>query len=107
MDLSTAYTVGIDFGTLSGRALVVRVADGAELGAAIQAAVAAGAYQDVRAAAAAMGRVERGTHQPNEAAAEVYDQLFAEYTTLHDYFGRGANPVMRKLRSIQRESLNR
>ena len=28
------YTVGIDFGTLSGRALVVRVSDGAELGSA-------------------------------------------------------------------------
>ena len=27
--------VGIDFGTLSGRALVVRVADGAELGSAV------------------------------------------------------------------------
>ncbi len=30
-----AYVVGVDFGTLSGRALVVRVADGAELGSAV------------------------------------------------------------------------
>lgn len=30
-----AYVVGIDFGTLSGRAVVVRVADGAELGSAV------------------------------------------------------------------------
>jgi L-ribulokinase len=29
------YVVGIDFGTLSGRALVVRVSDGAELGTAV------------------------------------------------------------------------
>jgi L-ribulokinase len=29
------YVVGVDFGTLSGRAVVVRVADGAELGAAV------------------------------------------------------------------------
>ncbi len=29
------YTVGVDFGTLSGRAVVVRVSDGAELGAAV------------------------------------------------------------------------
>ncbi len=29
------YVVGVDFGTLSGRALVVRVADGAELGTAV------------------------------------------------------------------------
>ena len=26
------YTIGVDFGTLSARAVVVRVADGAELG---------------------------------------------------------------------------
>ncbi len=29
------HVVGIDFGTLSGRAVVVRVADGAELGSAV------------------------------------------------------------------------
>ena len=29
------YVVGVDYGTLSGRALVVRVSDGAELGTAV------------------------------------------------------------------------
>src|SRR5882757_9826463 len=29
------YVIGVDYGTLSGRALVVRVADGAELGTAV------------------------------------------------------------------------
>src|SRR5882724_8238188 len=29
------YVIGVDFGTLSGRALVVRVADGVELGTAV------------------------------------------------------------------------
>ncbi|MEV4183454.1 ribulokinase, partial [Streptosporangium canum] len=29
------YVVGVDFGTLSGRAVVVRVADGAEAGSAV------------------------------------------------------------------------
>ena len=33
--VSDAHVVGIDFGTLSGRAVVVRVADGAELGSAV------------------------------------------------------------------------
>lgn len=33
--LGDPCTVGVDFGTLSGRAVVVRVADGAELGAAV------------------------------------------------------------------------
>ena len=31
------YVVGVDFGTLSGRALVVRVADGQEMGSAVHA----------------------------------------------------------------------
>ena len=33
--LAEAYVVGVDFGTLSGRAVVVRVSDGAELGSAV------------------------------------------------------------------------
>ena len=32
---SERYVVGVDFGTLSGRALVVRVGDGAEVGTAV------------------------------------------------------------------------
>ena len=76
---------------------------GPALGSAIHAAAAAGAYPDVRAAAAAMGRVERDVYHPDPAAAEIYDQLYAEYSTLHDYFGRGGNKVMRTLRAIQRK----
>jgi L-ribulokinase len=81
---------------------IITSEQGPALGSAIHAAVAAGHYPDVRAAAAKMGRVERAVYTPDEAAAAVYDELFAEYTTLHDYFGRGANPVMRRLRAIQR-----
>ena len=33
--VSDPVTVGVDFGTLSGRAVVVRVSDGAELGSAV------------------------------------------------------------------------
>ena len=35
--------------------------------------------------------------------AAVYDKLFAEYVTLHDYFGRGANDVMKRLKAIKKE----
>ena len=35
MNLNDALVVGVDYGTLSGRALVVRVRDGAELGSAV------------------------------------------------------------------------
>ena len=78
---------------------------GPALGSAIHAAVAAGAYPDVRTAAAAMGRVRRGVYQPIAENVRAYDALFTEYTTLHDYFGRGANEVMHRLKAIQRTAV--
>jgi L-ribulokinase len=74
---------------------------GPALGAAIHAAVAAGAYPDVRAAAQVMGRRTAAAYLPNEDDALVYDELFAEYTLLHDYFGRGGNDVMHRLKELR------
>ena len=56
------------------------------LGSAIHAAVAAGLHADVAAAAAVMGRVEQAAYLPDPDRADAYDELFAEYRTLHDYF---------------------
>ncbi|WP_235496802.1 ribulokinase [Leifsonia sp. Root4] len=78
---------------------------GPALGSAIHAAVAAGAYPDVRAAGQAMGKLNKNVYMPNEASADAYDVLFAEYTLLHDYFGRGANEVMHRLRAQKRDAL--
>lgn len=78
---------------------------GPALGSAIHAAVAAGAYPDVRAASGAMGRLQRNAYTPNENAAAVYDALYAEYSALHDYFGRGGNDVMHRLRALKRDAL--
>ncbi|NQW86762.1 MULTISPECIES: ribulokinase [unclassified Frigoribacterium] len=77
---------------------------GPALGSAIHAAVAAGAYADIRAAAEAMGSVDRATYVPDEAAADAYDALYAEYLLLHDWFGRGGNDVMHRLRAMRREA---
>jgi L-ribulokinase len=82
-------------------------AQGPALGSAIHAAVAAGAYADVPAAAAAMGRRDEGAYQPDPASANVYDELYAEYLRLHDYLGRGANEVMHRLRAIRDRELAR
>ncbi len=84
---------------------VIRSAQGPALGSAIHAAVAAGAYPDIHAAAAAMGGVDRDVYQPDPAAATAYDALYAEYQALHDHFGRGADRVMRRLRAIRRDAL--
>ena len=76
---------------------------GPALGSAIHAAVAAGAYPDIRTAAAAMGKSNRGVYQPNQDHALVYDKIYAEYQLLHDYFGRGANDAMKRLKALKRE----
>jgi L-ribulokinase len=77
---------------------------GPALGSAIHAAVAAGAYPDVHAASAAMGHKQQGAYTPDEQRAQAYDPLYAEYATLHDYFGRGTNDVMHRLRALQRKA---
>ncbi len=75
---------------------------GPALGSAIHAAVAAGAYPDVLAASKVMGHANKGVYQPNPDVADAYDALYAEYLLLHDYFGRGANDVMHRLKARRR-----
>lgn len=77
---------------------------GPALGSAIHAAVAAGLYPDIRAASAAMGSINRAVVTPIPENVRAYDALFAEYRLLHDYFGRGANDVMRRLKAIARDA---
>ena len=74
------------------------------LGSAIHAAVAAGAYPDVAAASRVMGRLNRNAYEPVPANATIYDALYAEYTTLHDYFGRSGNDVMHRLGDLRRDA---
>jgi L-ribulokinase len=74
---------------------------GSALGSAIHAAVAAGAYPDVPAAAKAMGKLHREVYTPDPDRASAYDELYAEYVTLHDYFGRGGNDAMYRLRAVR------
>lgn len=71
------------------------------LGSAMHAAVAAGIYATIEAAAAHMGKLRAGVVQPVAAHQAVYDPLYADYKTLHDYFGRGANDVMKRLRRLR------
>ncbi len=77
------------------------------LGSAIFGAVAAGAenggYDDVFKAAETMGKVRDTVYIPNEENSKIYDKLFAEYKIFHDYFGRGANDVMKRLKKIAAE----
>lgn len=79
--------------------------NGPALGAAVLAALAAGSalggYDRLEDAAAAMGQITDICYTPVPEHAAVYDALYAEYSLLHDHFGRGENNVMKRLRRLQ------
>ena len=72
------------------------------LGSAVFAAVAAGVYPDVFAAADAMSSVEKRAYEPNLEASARYDEVYEIYKELHDFFGRynGVSP-MHRLKDIR------
>lgn len=82
----------------------------AALGAAILGAVAAGTenggYDSIFEAAKVMGGVQEEYYKPVKEHVEVYQKLFMEYQQLHDYFGRGENDVMKRLKSLKAEVIN-
>ncbi|MGY2894019.1 ribulokinase [Deinococcus sp. UYEF24] len=93
------------YADVTGRPLNVLDAEqGPALGSAMHAAVAAGAYPDIAAAAAQMSKFVAHAYEPIAANVATYDRLYAEYLTLHDYFGRGLNDVMKRLKGIAGEA---
>ncbi len=78
------------------------------LGAAMFGAVAAGrergGYDSVDEAAEHMARLKDVVYRPNAANHAAYNALYEEYIRLHDYFGKGGNDVMKRLRAIKLEA---
>ncbi|MGL4650597.1 MAG: ribulokinase, partial [Caldilineaceae bacterium] len=98
------------YSDVSGRPIKVSAAkQGGALGSAMFGAVAAGkdagGYDSIVDATSAMARLRDERYEPNPAATEVYDRLFAEYLGLHDYFGRRENDVMKRLKALKAEVL--
>lgn len=86
----------------------IRVAgseQGAALGSAIFASLAAGSerggYDTVSGASQKMAKCDGAQYYPIAENAAVYEKLYAEYKILHDYFGRGGNDVMKRLKKIK------
>ncbi len=95
------------FADVTGRPLKLSgSAQAPALGSAMHAAVAAGIYSDIHAAAEKMGRLKEGVVTPIAQNQAVYDKLFAEYKTLYDYFGRGSNDIMKRLKAIRHAALS-
>ena len=84
---------------------IARSAQTCALGSAMHAAVAAGeaggGYDTIEDAAARMAGIRDRLYKPNHAAHQVYEKLYAEYNTLHEYFGRGAGDVMKRLKALK------
>lgn len=77
------------------------------LGSAMFGAVAAGkergGYDNIVDAARVMGKVKDIVYKPSVDNVKIYDKLYSEYKVLHDYFGRGDNDVMKRLKEIKKQ----
>lgn len=98
------------YADVTGRPIrVAATRQGGAFGSAMHAAVAAGpeagGYRTIQDATRAMARLRNEQYTPNLEAKAVYGRLFQEYMALHDYFGRGANDVMKRLKSLKVEVL--
>jgi L-ribulokinase len=89
----------------------IKIADSTQtpaLGAAMFGAVAAGSanggYDSIVDAALKMARVRKETYKPIPENVAVYEKLYQEYTRLHDYFGRGGNDVMKRLKVLKEQA---
>ena len=125
-----SFTIGIDYGTNSVRAIVVDCSDGREigsavvnyptgssgqtcaLGSAISAAVLAGpkvgGYADFQSAQKSMTSLNPVKYEPIPENEALYNRLYALYRQMHDAFG-GVNRsadlsgVMKELIRIREE----
>lgn len=78
------------------------------LGSAMFGAVAAGSekggYDSIYDAAKKMSKVKESYYKPIPENVAVYKKLYEEYKILHDYFGRGANDVLKRLKAIKSQA---
>ncbi|WP_099160089.1 ribulokinase [Virgibacillus ndiopensis] len=86
----------------------IKIADSKQtpaLGAAMFGAVAAGSqnggYDTILDAAENMARIKDEIITPIPENVSIYEKLYQEYSELHDYFGRGENDVMKRLKSLR------
>ena len=70
---------------------------------AVAAGSSAGGYDSIVEASQAMSKLRDEVYVPRPEYKKIYDRLYAEYLTLHDYFGRGENDVMKRLKALKAE----
>lgn len=77
---------------------------GAAMLGAVAAGKAAGGYDSIAEAVKRMAPSVVSAFVPDPAASAVYNDLYAEYCRLYNYFGRGKNSVMKLLHRLRRQS---
>jgi L-ribulokinase len=98
------FTMQLYADVLGREIVIASTAQAPALGAAICAAVAADCYPDFISAIDGMHSQIDKKYLPVRENSQRYDTLYAEYKLLHDYFGKGGNDVMRRLREISLEA---
>ena len=83
------------------RQLLICPALGSAMHAAVAAGRDAGGYDSIFDASKKMAQLQKDSCRPHKKNHEVYNRIFQEYRALHDYFGRGANDVMKRLKALQ------
>ena len=82
---------------------------GSALGSAVMGALAAGSenggYDSVFDATKVMANLTDICYKPEPEAQKVYDRIFEDWKILHDYFGRGENNVMKRLKKLRIEAI--
>jgi L-ribulokinase len=74
---------------------------GSAMFGAVAAGRAAGGYDSIFEAAQYMAGLKDKVYTPIAEHKAVYDEIYAEYVLLHDYFGRGENDVMKRLKALK------
>lgn len=75
---------------------------GSAMFGAVAAGKAAGGFDDMAGAVRVMAKLKDVVYRPIPENVRVYEKLYAEYAALHDYFGRGANDVMKRLLALKK-----
>jgi L-ribulokinase len=77
---------------------------GSAMFGAVAAGKSAGGYDSIYDAAKEMAHLKEEIYTAIPENQAIYEKLYAEYLILHDYFGRGANDVMKRLKVIKADA---
>lgn len=78
---------------------------GAAMFGAVAAGKASGGFDTIQDAIASIPLPDSIRYEPIPENVKIYEQLYHEYKQLHDYFGRGGNDVMKRLKALRERQL--